>query len=89
MELNGKDDSFARWLQGVCALLLFGVLLFLVWMLRDLDSTESDGYFWLVGLAVAIAFLVVRCGWYAITGEGNINRDVLNSTRVGGGFDDE
>jgi hypothetical protein len=71
--LYGKDDTFGRCVQGICAIFLA-------------LCTFVAGYyilhfpvFWGIigGFAVSIgcARLCWRCAKYALTGEGNVNRD--------------
>lgn len=87
MEINGKDDYFARWLQGLCAIPLFGGVLVVIWLLKHQDPAARPDYDqieWLWGLLVGLNILLVRCLWYAFVGTGNVNRDVMNETNVGG-----
>ncbi len=74
MELNGPDDSFARWVQALCAipLLLFGaVCVYFVY------TSPFWSYFYIVrtGLGIGAFYYAFRCLRYAITGKGNVNRD--------------
>ena len=90
MEIGGKDDYVARWVQGICAIPFFIGVIVVILVLKSFDPEDSTGYFELAGLGVVLVTVLFRCVWYAITGGGNINRDVMDDTNVGGDrFGDE
>ncbi len=74
MELNGQDDTFARWVQGICALLLLLLGSFLFYLdfvtpsYRRYNTAE-------LGAGSGCFYLAYRCGLYAVTGRANVNRD--------------
>jgi len=71
-----EDDTFGRWVQGLCAIPL------LAWTYFAFDLLASDSYGgysygrrgagW---TGIVTAYLAYRCLRYAITGRNNINRD--------------
>lgn len=77
-----KDDTFTRWLQGICGVVVFFVSVFLtvleiryflhpsIWSYPSSTHRDVLGVLGLGGF-----YLSFRCLWYAITGEDNINRD--------------
>jgi hypothetical protein len=74
-----KQDTFTRWLQGILAVVIFFVSVFLIALeIRYLSSSgySSFGDRNLLGVLGFGGFYVsFRCLWYAITGEDNINRE--------------
>jgi hypothetical protein len=70
-----EDDTFGRWVQGLCAIPL------LAWTYFAFDLMASGyhmGYSYGGGASctgIATAYLAYRCLRYAVTGRNNINRD--------------
>ena len=72
-----EDDQFARWVQGICALALIAFD-FAFGMLIKMGFGSGYGSTATVcetGILIGALYLAARCGWYAITGRNNINRD--------------
>jgi len=70
-----EDDTFGRWVQGLCAIPLLGWTFL---MLYFLASGHPMGYsYGAEGTCAGAgsAYLGYRCLRYAITGRNNINRD--------------
>jgi hypothetical protein len=74
----GKNDTFGRWLQFICALLLipFGAVIEYYWWTQPSPSSVHRVF---AAGGFGCLYLGLRCLWYAITGKDNINRDELNS----------
>jgi hypothetical protein len=64
--LWGADDTLGRWLQGLCAIVLFA---FAALVFKFFLSI------WTGAAACGAAYLGYRCARYALTGKNNINRD--------------
>ena len=69
-----RDDHFGRWVQAICYIPL---LLFFAFELYFIFSGSWYGIWWIIrsGVTGSAGYLAYRCLRYAITGNGNINRD--------------
>ncbi len=74
MELNGQDDYFARWVQGICAVLLLLLGVFLFYLEFSMPSYRRYRTAE-IGAGSGCFYLAYRCGLYAVTGQANVNRD--------------
>jgi hypothetical protein len=74
----GADDTFGRWIQLLCALVLIplGVLIEYWWWTTPYSSMTCRAF---AATGLAMMYLGYRCTRYATTGKNNINRDDLNS----------
>jgi hypothetical protein len=74
MELNGRDDYFARWLHAICAIPLLLFIFFDFWAVWTAGvygvffATRCGGG----GIAFYLTYRLLK---YAVTGKDNINRD--------------
>ena len=69
-----EQDRFGRCVQGICGLLLLGVVIVMGWLSwpwshSSVSSAAKDS------LAFGALYLAYRCLRYALTGRDNINRD--------------
>jgi hypothetical protein len=68
-----EDDSFGRWFQGICAIFLAAFAMALGYYIYT--STFFFGKMGEIALLIASVGLCWRCARYAVTGNGNVNRD--------------
>ena len=71
-----EEDTFGRWVQGLCAIPLLAWTFFILYLVA-IDSPMVQSYGKGVGGSSGIvsAYIAYRCLRYAITGRNNINRD--------------
>jgi hypothetical protein len=70
LELWGKDDTFSRWVNAVCAVPLIAFILFDVFLiLHGILSIR------LTVVSCVLTIPIYRLLKYALTGTDNINRD--------------
>ena len=67
MQIWGREDIFGRRVQGLCGVVCVPTAVLLLW--SDRNSLYRDGF------ACGLLYVGVRCFWYAVTGQGNINRE--------------
>jgi hypothetical protein len=73
---NGKDDHFARWLHGICAVPLLLFVLIEVYLTLHGSLFGIWAMFKLSACGYGLFFIFFRLLKYAFTGEGNINNEL-------------
>lgn len=72
--IGDENDSFARGVQGICAVLLLPLGLLIEYY--DWTQTWNSSYRYGAGAGgLGLLYVGVRCAVYALTGKSNINRD--------------